>query len=288
LRFAGSAVGGLFGLISLVYIFPHIDSLGGFWFPFGAVTGLAAYVNRGSPRIAYCGYQISLAFDKCVLQSYGPYTELRVVRDRLVGIVLGLTVFALIDNLLWPVKAMDATRKKLSSVLRDIAKLAGLPDEPNNLAPQLTDAYDLRLQAYQDFAAVRQLLESTKFEPGAALRERLEAITSVAQTLFLRLLAIVQHRPDVRPLSVPDPLRAASARFRSTLANLILNLSERLEGKSDHPTPDLPSALAELEQTAATQISAVADTHLAAQIRARLALYQETAPIAMKLAELDA
>jgi len=144
------------------------------------------------------------------------------------------------------------------------------------------------LQVYQDFAAVRQLLESSKFEPGAARRERLEAITSAAQTLFLRLLAIVQHRSDLRPLSVPEPLRAASARFRATLANVILNLSDRVEGKPDHAMPDLPAALAELEQTVATQISTATDTHLAAQIRARLALYQETAPIAMKLAELHA
>src|SRR6266446_2548980 len=101
LRLAGAVVGGILGAIALVYLFPHLDSLGGFWFPFGAATGLAAYVNFGSPRISYAGYQIGLAFYKCVLQSYGPYTELRVVRDRLIGIFLGLVVFGLINNTLW-------------------------------------------------------------------------------------------------------------------------------------------------------------------------------------------
>ncbi|HWT82617.1 MAG TPA: FUSC family protein, partial [Candidatus Methylomirabilis sp.] len=40
LRLAGSAVGGLLGVITLTCIFPYLDSIGGFWVPFAAVTGL--------------------------------------------------------------------------------------------------------------------------------------------------------------------------------------------------------------------------------------------------------
>ena len=286
LRFAGAAVGGVLGLISLMYIFPHLDSLGGFWFPFGAGTALAAYVNFGSPRIAYCGFQISLAFNKCVLQDYGPYTELRVVRDRLIGIVLGLVVFGFINNHLWPVRALDATRTKLASILRLLAKLAGLPDDEDH-APQMAEAYALRLQMYQDLGTLRQLFEGSKFEPGAPQRERLEAMDYTAQILFLHQLAIIQHRPDIRPSAVPEPLHAASVKFRVTLADLLLNLSDRVGGKSERPVPDLPSALVELEQTVAAQIKPVPDSNLVAQIRARLTLYQETVPIAMKLTRLQ-
>jgi multidrug resistance protein MdtO len=287
LRFAGAAVGGTLGLISLMYIFPHLDSLGGFWFPFGAATALAAYVNFGSPRIAYCGFQISLAFNKCVLQGYGPYTELRVVRDRLIGIVLGLVVFGFINNHLWPVKALDTTRAKLASILRLLAKLAGLHDG-NNHAPQMAEAYALRLQMYQDLGTLRQLFESSKFEPGALQRERLQAMDNTAQMLFLHQLAIIQHRPDIRPSAVPEPLRTASAKFRATLADLLLNLSDRVEGKPERPVPDLSAALAELEQTVTAQIKAVTDTNVVRQILARLTLYQETVPIAIKLTRLQA
>jgi multidrug resistance protein MdtO len=286
LRFAGAAVGGALGLISLMYIFPHLDSLGGFWFPFGAATALAAYVNFGSPRIAYCGFQISLAFNKCVLQGYGPYTELRVVRDRLIGIVLGLMVFGFINNHLWPVKALDTTRAKLASILRLLAKLANLPDG-NNHATQMAEAYALRMQMYQDLGTLRQLFESSKFEPGASQRERLEAMDNTAQMLFLHQLAIIQHRPDIRPSAVPEQLRAASAKFRATLADLLLNLSDRVDGKPERPVPDLSAALAELEQAVAEQIKFLSDSNLVAQIRARLTLYQEAVPIAMKLTRLQ-
>ena len=60
LRFAGSAIGGLMGVFTILYVFPHLDSLAGFWLPFGAGTAVAAYVNFGSPRLSYCGYQIGL------------------------------------------------------------------------------------------------------------------------------------------------------------------------------------------------------------------------------------
>jgi multidrug resistance protein MdtO len=288
LRFAGAAVGGILGYISLMYIFPHLDSLAGFWIPFGAVTALAAYVNFGSPRISYCGFQIGLAFYKCVLQTYGTYTELRVVRDRLVGIALGLAVFGIINSQLWPVTALATTRAKLVSVLRTLAKLAGLPDADEDHAPQLTEAYGLRLQAYQDFGAVRQLHESSKFESDGVRRERLMVIDNTVQMLFLHLLAIIQHRPDLRPSAVPEPLRAMSVRFRATLAGVLQNLAARVDGKPNRPMPDLPFALAELEKNVATQIKTVTDANVAAQIRARLALYQETLPITLKLVRLQA
>jgi multidrug resistance protein MdtO len=285
LRFAGAAVGGLLGLIALMYVFPHLDSLGGFWLPVGAATVLAAYVNFGSPRISYCGLQIALAFYKCVLQTYGTYTELRVVRDRLIGVALGLLVFGFINSRFWPVTALGTMRAKLASVLHTLAKLADLPD-PEDHAPQLTAAYALRLQVHQDFGVIRELLESSKFEPGAAQREGLQAVRDTAQSLFLQQLAIVQHPPDLRPPAAPEPLRAASARFRAALADLLLNLSDRMAGKPGHAVPDLPAALAELEKTVAAEIKSVTDAGVAAQIRARLALYQETVPLAMKLARL--
>ena len=287
LRLAGAVVGGLLGVVALMYIFPNVDSLGGFWFPFAAVTALAAYVHFGSPRISYCGFQIALAFFKCALQSYGTYTELRVVRDRFVGIALGLIVFGVINSRLWPVSALETMRAKLADILRVLARLASLPDDNESPAPRLAEAYTLRLQAYKDFATVAELQESSKFEPGEEVRDRLEAASDKIKALLLHLLAIVQHRADLRPDAVPEPLRTASVRFRAMLADMLDNLSDRLAGRAELPVADVQAALAELEQTIATQINGIRDTALAAQIRGRLVLYQEATPLAVKLAQLQ-
>jgi len=208
-----------------------------------------------------------------------------VVRDRLIGILLGLTVFGVINSQLWPVKALETTRAKLASALRTLAKLAGLPDDPRDPAPRLAEAYELRLQAYQDFGAVRDLLAGARFEPGLAVRQELEGISASAQQLFLHLLAAIQHRPDLRPEAVPEPLRAAASRFRATMAEALQTLGERTIGRHDHRFPDLQGALAELEQAVAFHIKAITNADIAAQVRARLTLYQEAVPIALQLAE---
>ena len=288
LRLAGSAVGGVLGVITLTCIFPYLDSIGGFWFPFAAVTGLAAYVTFSGPSLSYAGYQIGLAFYKCVLQSFGPYTELRVVRDRLVGILLGLAVFGLINSRLWPVKAVETIRAKLAAALQTLARLAALPDESKEPTPRLAEAYELRLQAYQAFRAVHELLESAKFEPDEKVRRKLEEMSSAAQRLLLYLLAIIQHRVDLRPEAVTEPLRVASMRLRATLADELQILGDRTLGNDGRPTPDLQGALAELEQAVAFQINTVANADVVAQVRARLALYQEAVPITLQLARLPA
>jgi multidrug resistance protein MdtO len=284
LRFCGSAVGGALGVITLMYVFPQMDSIVGFWVPFGAVTALAAYVTQGSPAISYAGYQVGLAFYKCTLQAYGPYTELRVVRDRLIGIALGLIVFELINTKLWPVKALDTARAKLASLLHTLATLAGLPDKTGDPKARLSEGYDLRLQAYEDLGTVHQVLVGARFEPDEALRRKLETISNSAEALLVQLLAIIQHRPDLRPEAVPEPSRSAGARFRSTLAAFLRNLGDRTSGQKAVPLPDLQDSLAELEQTVTLHINAVTDAEVAAHIRARLELYRQTVPMALQLA----
>src|SRR5262249_33682032 len=55
LRFGGAAVGGVMGLFALMYAFPHIEGLGGFWLVFALGTAVAAWINFGSPRVSYGG-----------------------------------------------------------------------------------------------------------------------------------------------------------------------------------------------------------------------------------------
>lgn len=286
LRLAGATVGGLLGVIALMYIFPYVDSLGGFWFPFGAVTALAAYVHFGGPRLSYCGFQIGVAFYKCALQSYGTYTELRVVRDRFVGIALGLIVFQIINTRLWPVSALETMRAKLADTFRLLAQLAQLPDDKKNPASRMAEAYALRLETYKNFATLDELRQSSEFEPGIVRRDRIETASEKVKALLLYLLVIIQHRADIRPDQVPAPLREASVHFRTTLAKFLEDLSDRLAGRGERPVANLNAALANLEHILATQIHGVHDTTLAAQIRGRIALYQEATAIAAELARV--
>src|SRR5262249_10856217 len=157
-------------------------------------------------------------------------------------------------------------------------KLAALPDESKDPGPRLAEAYDLRLQAYQQFRAVHELVEGAKFEPGEAFRKRLEGVSTTAQRLLLYLLATIHHRPYLRPEAVPEPLRLAAARFRATLADELQILAGRMLGKDGRPDHDLSGALVELEHSVSSHIGAVTDPNLTSQIQGRLELYRESVP----------
>jgi multidrug resistance protein MdtO len=271
------------GVFTILYVFPHLDSLGGFWLPFGAGTAVAAYVNFGSPRLSYCGYQIGLAFYKAVLQGYGPATELKVVKDRLIGIALGLLVFGVIDTQLWPVRAAARVRPSVANTLRSMADLTRLPSQDGDPAMVLSRAYALRLNIYQGFGTVQQLVSETMFEPGAAEREVILQLLAEAQAAFLVLLTLVQDRADGALRGVPVMAREAVNRCDATVAESFEALAADIEGKQKRPWPDLAGALADLERGTAARLH---DSTAAATVpyeRGRLALYRQLVPLVERL-----
>jgi multidrug resistance protein MdtO len=283
LRFAGAAIGGLMGVCTIIYVFPHLDSLGGFWLPFGAGTAVAAYVNFGSPRLSYCGYQIGLAFYKAVLQGYGPATELKVVKDRLIGIALGLLVFGLIDTQLWPVRAAARVRPSFANVLRSMADLARLPSQDEDQAMVLSRAYALRLKIYQGFGTVQQLVAETTFEPGAAERDVILQSLVEAQGAFLVLLTLVQDRADAALRGVPVMAREAATRCDATVAESFEALAAGIEGQQRRPWPNLAGALAALERGAAARLDDSTAAVTAPYERGQLALYRQLVPLVERL-----
>ena len=102
LRLGGCLVGGLLGFLSIMYLVPHMESIFSLVLLTAAGAALAAWVAASSPRSAYAGLQIALAFFMCIFQGFAPDTNFTTIRDRLVGIVLGLVVSSTIFLYLWP------------------------------------------------------------------------------------------------------------------------------------------------------------------------------------------
>ncbi len=102
LRLVGCAIGGLFGFLSIVYLIPHMESIVSLVLLIAAGSAVAGWVAAGSERISYAGLQIALAFFMCIFQGFAPDTEFHKLRDRIVGIVLGILVMSVIFQYLWP------------------------------------------------------------------------------------------------------------------------------------------------------------------------------------------
>jgi multidrug resistance protein MdtO len=132
LRIVGCIIGGTLGLICSVWLIPRFETLGVYLLIVFCLHGLAAWVASGSERISYVGLQIALAFDLGVLHDYGPPTKIDPLRDRFIGIILGVCIISAVFSLVWPESAQSFAREKLAACLRAIARLLRLVGSPSS------------------------------------------------------------------------------------------------------------------------------------------------------------
>jgi len=254
LRFGGAALGGVMGLFALVYAFPNIDGIGGFWLVFASGTAVAAWINFGSPRVSYGGYQTGLAFYKATLQHVAASTSATVVRDRLIGVAFGLIVFGIVEHLLWPVRAADRMHARLADVFRSLAALARMASRSRDDGVDVRARRDLISQQVTD---VQGFVESSKFEPGTAGEDAqaVQRLTAEAQTVFLVLLAIARDAESA-PMR-PDAVRSATIRVDENAATTLEGLADRIQRSGSTPAIDGDGSLAAFDRSIAAQADAV-------------------------------
>jgi multidrug resistance protein MdtO len=129
LRLSGAIIGGLLAGLSIVFVLPHLTDIGQLSILTAVVALIAGWVATSSERLAYAGLQIAFAFFLGVLQTDAPATDLTVLRDRVVGIVLGNVVITLVFSTLWPESALTRLRVALADAQRAIAALLRSPAE---------------------------------------------------------------------------------------------------------------------------------------------------------------
>ncbi len=129
LRLSGAAIGGLLAGLCIVFVLPSLTDIGELCILVAIVSVFCAWVSTSSETIAYAGMQIAFAFFLGVLQGYGPASDLTVLRDRLVGIVVGNIWITIFFTTLWPVSAVTQARDKWASVVRQLGELVVTHDE---------------------------------------------------------------------------------------------------------------------------------------------------------------
>jgi multidrug resistance protein MdtO len=249
LRFGGAAVGGLTGLVALVYLFPNVETIGGFWLVFGGGTAIAAWVNFGTPRISYGGYQIGLAFYKAILQGFGPALTATVIRDRLIGVFFGLIVFGIVEQLLWPVRAQDALRARLAVMLHLLADLAQSGTTDKELTMIAADVDSLRRRISQKVEELQGLIEASKFESGDLDIDQIQKRIGEGQLVFVLLLSLARQAPDLN--RIPDTVRAAVINLDKSVATALEALANHIPAGSQPVVPELDDRLNTFEQAIA-------------------------------------
>jgi multidrug resistance protein MdtO len=188
LRIVGCMIGVTLGLICSIWLIPRFETLGVYLLIVFCLHGLAAWICAGSERISYVGLQIALAFDLGVLKDYGPPPNIDPLRDRFIGIILGVCIISIVFALVWPESAQSMAREKLAAGLRAIARLlhlGGSNDCSQSLGAQ-GEQLELEIasrlseaNAFEEQAAFEVLLYGSKASDGPNLKKATAAIEEI-------------------------------------------------------------------------------------------------------------
>lgn len=180
LRVGGCLVGSALALFCIVFVIPRIDGIVGLLAMSLPVIGLGAWVAAGSERISYAGLQIMFCFALALLEQFGPTTDLSEIRDRLVGILLGVVVSTLVHGLLWPEREGEGLLRRLAEILHGVADLLRQP--PGIDAARL---HALSLRNWSRLSDCEAMFARVALEPGWQQSEH-EELTLLCQTLLSR------------------------------------------------------------------------------------------------------
>lgn len=278
LRFAAFLVGGLvIGVGAEIFILPHLDSIGGFTIFFAVVMALVSWLMTSSPRLSYFGFQIAVVFCLINLQEFARQSSLAAVRDRIVGVGLGLSMMWLVFDRLWSAPVATEMQRTFISSLRLLAQLAR---EPVSKDPEVAvgRAPSLREMINSSFDEVRSLADALLFQFGPSRQQNLALRSQFVRwhprlrMVFLTQLALRRYRVRVPGFELPARVVTAQQEFQEGLAYVVDRLADRLEGKAAEKRSDFEDAFNNLEKQVLSCCSGGPQGVLAAELQTLLAL----------------
>ncbi len=135
LRIGGALLATLLALLLIVFVQPWTESIVGLLAMVLPVMALSAWIAAGSERIAYAGIQIGFTFSLAFLSWFGPLTNLTELRDRVIGILLGVLVSSIVHLYLWPDSEAPQLKSRLAQLYRQIADFLRAKDDKPQMVP---------------------------------------------------------------------------------------------------------------------------------------------------------
>jgi multidrug resistance protein MdtO len=207
-----------------------------------------AWVCTGPGVSNTAGVQMAMGGVLVLLPGLGPTINLIPARDRLLGILLGNVVFALINLSVWPVYAGGASR--VASILRELAGLL----RPSDVAdPRRSSAQAFGI--YRSLARGMALLDEARFEPLSRVPHAAESLQTLLdasvriQDLFLEVLSLKRLDVQGRFTALPVEPTRALGELEAAVAERLEGLGALLEGTSLGAPSRMEQAVQSLERS---------------------------------------
>ncbi|NPT41952.1 FUSC family protein [Paraburkholderia sp. 1N] len=230
LRITGALIGSALALFMVAFVIPQLESVTGLLLMSLPVIALGAWVSAGSDRSAYAGIQIMFTFALALLESFSPPSDLTEIRDRIVGIILGVGVATFIQISMWPERESDGLRTQLTSILRKIAALARIEAKAVLTGPRATDSQAV-VETWAMVADCEMVLARVALEPdwreGETTRITLLSQTMLAQSRALLIAIEAFHHEAMINVSASAPMERA-AKFQSDVADALERYASQL------------------------------------------------------------
>jgi len=217
LRILGCLVGAAAGIAAIVYLIPHLTSIGALMILVFLGALVSAWIAAGSPRISYAGFQMAFAFFLCVIQGSGPSFDLTTARDRVIGILLGNIVVYVIFANIWQVSVGKRIDPAIADLLRRLGGLLTVPSKSTRRseAPE----------AQEMLAGIERDLDLALYEP--------PSIRPVDSWIGVRRRAADELGALFGPLLLTAD---KDLRISAQLANRLRRLANNLDAAKEAPT----------------------------------------------------
>jgi multidrug resistance protein MdtO len=259
LRLCGCAAGGAAGYFSMFFLIPHMVNLTSLLFLVGGGAALAGWVAAGTDRISYAGLQGAFAFFLCIFQTYEPEINFETIRDRLIGIVLGIIVSSIVFRYVWPEHAIDGLRATLTRVLNNLGKLLLRPRTGTTIEAEKKVSEPLETAITRDLDNMLRLSELVAIEnmvisdqQGPSL-SALERMTADTQALCLMTDILLEHTKLEEWQRLSPPVQEAEIALRSSAARQLQHMAAYVETGHCPKSVELESAFAEWNRIAPPQ-----------------------------------
>jgi len=201
-RLAGSFLGAVvFGIGSVVFLFPYMDSITSLLVLVCAVSFAATWLAR-APHFSYIGMQTAFSFFFIALGTFSAPVNMSPARDRLVGIGLALLIVWVVFLEINPARTVTEMRSALGRVLANEAAFLSPPDGSSINAHRAVAR--LRESITRDLVDIRSMSELVRYEfASRADADHVESAwmleaSLAAGSMFLALESWHQQYPDIK------------------------------------------------------------------------------------------
>jgi multidrug resistance protein MdtO len=244
LRFFGAGIASLIALFHMVFVIPQIDSLVGVLMMVLPVMAVSSWIMAGSERIAYVGFQMTVTYGLAFMMNFGPSTDLTEVRDRMIGVLLGIVVYTVVSTLLWPEREGKSARDALADLVKEIGKFLR-PIRQQVATGASTAVAQQHLTVMTKLGESEDVLARVALEPRGRESEQAE-LTLTLQTILAqaRSLAVaandLQRQIEVHQNDLPAEVREAVESVQEQIIAALDTYTEGLRGdgcRSPEPIP---------------------------------------------------